>query len=61
MRKVLIIIQREYLSRVKRTSFIVTTLLAPIGFIVFMVSTVMITTMDSGEKRIAVIDESGVF
>ncbi len=61
MRKVLIIIQREYLSRVKRTSFIVTTLLAPIGFIVFMVATVLVTTMGSDEKKIAVIDESGIF
>jgi len=61
MRKVLIIIEREYLSRVKRTSFIVTTLLAPIGFIVFMVATVLATTMGSDEKKIAVIDESGVF
>jgi ABC-2 type transport system permease protein len=61
MRKVLIIIQREYLTRVKRVSFIVTTLLAPIGFIVFMLATVLVTTLSSDEKRIAVIDESGVF
>jgi ABC-2 type transport system permease protein len=61
MRKVLIIIQREYLTRVKRVSFIVTTLLAPIGFIVFMLATVLVTTLSADEKRIAVIDESGVF
>ncbi len=61
MKKVLIIIQREYLSRVRRLSFIITTLLAPVGFIIFMVATVLISTLGSDEKKVAVMDESGYF
>lgn len=61
MKKILIIIQREYLSRVLTKSFLLTTLLAPIGFILLVGATVWVNTLGSSEKRIAVIDESGVF
>ncbi|MBX2903621.1 MAG: ABC transporter permease [Chitinophagales bacterium] len=61
MKKVWIIIQREYLSRVLTKSFLLTTLLAPIGFIVLIVATVWVNSLGTSEKKIAVIDESGVF
>lgn len=61
MKKVWIIIQREYLSRVLTKSFLLSTILAPVGFIVLIVATVWVNSMGSSEKRIAVIDESGIF
>lgn len=61
MKKTFIIIQREYLSRVLTKSFLLTTLLAPIGFILLVGATVWVNTLGSSEKRIAVIDESGIF
>lgn len=61
MKKVWIIIQREYISRVFTKSFLLTTLLAPVGFIILIVATVWVNALGSSEKKIAVIDESGVF
>lgn len=61
MRKVWYIIQREYLSRVRKRSFILLTLLLPVLVGVFTVVMVKIAT-SSGEKlQIAVLDESHLF
>ncbi|MFN8285199.1 MAG: ABC transporter permease [Chitinophagales bacterium] len=61
MGKIWIIIQREYISRVKRKAFFITTLLAPLGFLLFMVSSVLISTYNRSTTHIAVVDESGLF
>lgn len=61
MRKIWIIIQREYLSRVRKKSFIITTLLAPLAFLLFMAATFFIGQYQSSVKTIAVIDDSGFF
>lgn len=61
MDKVFLIIQREYLSRVKKRSFIIMTLLAPLGFAAFMLVTILLSSGTDSKKRIAVIDESGYF
>ncbi|MGM9861809.1 MAG: ABC transporter permease [Muribaculaceae bacterium] len=56
-----IIIGREYFSRVKRKSFIISTILMPLFMIVMMVVPVavaMLSTPDS--MNIAVVDQSGV-
>ena len=59
MNKIFIIIQREYLSRVKKKSFLILTFLTPIliaGIYAFMIWMVM---KDDTEKRtIAVINQS---
>ncbi|MBK8350758.1 MAG: hypothetical protein IPL21_03410 [Saprospirales bacterium] len=61
MRKVWYIIQREYLSRVRKRSFILLTLLLPVLVGVFTIVMVKIAT-SSGEKlQIAVLDESHLF
>lgn len=55
-----IIIAREYLERVKRKSFIISTLLVPVLMIVIMLAPVAIALFDTPEtKTISVIDDSG--
>lgn len=61
MNKIWIIIQREYITRVKRKSFIITTLLAPLGFFALISGSVLISTYSQGRTDVAIIDESGLF
>lgn len=61
MKKILIIIQREYITRVKRKSFIITTLLAPLGFFALLAGSVLISTYSQGRADVAIVDESGLF
>ncbi len=61
MNKTWIIIQREYLSRVKKKSFILSTFLTPILFSAVIGIIIFITVHNSDKERIAVIDNSGVF
>lgn len=56
-----IIISREYLERVKRKSFIITTILTPIFMLAMMVAPALIAIFSSPEETtIAVIDDSGI-
>jgi len=58
--KIRIIIRREFLTRVKKKSFIVTTLLTPIFLAAFMVVPGWMATLkDGGKKEIVVIDKTG--
>lgn len=61
MKKILLIVQREYITRVRKTSFIITTLLAPVGFALFFLAVIFLADYGESKKRIAVIDESGYF
>ena len=61
MKKILIIIQREYITRVRKRAFIVTTLLAPLGFFAFILFSVLISGYSSSNKHVAIVDDSGVF
>lgn len=61
MNKLWLIIQREYLSRVQKRSFILTTLLTPLGFLVFFIVIGFVMNYQGDEGRvIAVVDESGI-
>ncbi len=61
MSNTFIIIQREFNERVRKKSFIITTLLMPVLMIALMVAPALIMKYSGGdEKRIAVIDESGL-
>lgn len=61
MNKIGLIISREYLSRVKKKSFLIMTLLAPILFAGLMIVPGYMATMgDKEEKVIAVIDETNI-
>lgn len=61
MNKILIIIHREYLSRVKKRSFIVMTILGPILLAALVIVPVFIAQMSDKEKIISVVDEKGIF
>ncbi|MCI5081344.1 MAG: ABC transporter permease [Saprospiraceae bacterium] len=61
MNKLGLIIKREYLTRVKRRSFILATLLTPLAFAIFFVVVGFIFSYESDDsKRIAIIDESNM-
>ena len=64
MKKILLIIQREYLSRVRKKSFIVLTILVPVLFIGMfaLIGYLAVKGDDFGDKKkIEVVDESGTF
>ena len=58
MNKVLIIIRREYLTRVRRRAFIISTFLFPIIMILFIVLSVYLAAKPGEAMRIAVPDDS---
>ena len=64
MRNIPLVIGREYLTRVKKKSFIIMTLLAPLLISAFYGGIIWVSTNDqvgAKEKNIVVNDESGVF
>ena len=62
MNKILLIISREYLTRVRKKSFLLTTILVPLIIIGFYAAIIAIAVSDdANEERIAVIDKSGLF
>jgi ABC-2 type transport system permease protein len=62
MKKILLIIQREYLTRVRKKSFLIMTVLGPVLFAAFMVIPAWFATMEDTEVRtIAVVDSTGIF
>ncbi|MEM6769268.1 MAG: ABC transporter permease [Bacteroidota bacterium] len=62
MNNLWLVIQREYITRVRRKAFILATLLTPLGLGVFFVVVQFIFTYGNDEdKRIAVVDHGGVF
>ncbi|HAX96549.1 MAG TPA: ABC transporter permease [Prolixibacteraceae bacterium] len=62
MNKTLIILKREYLTRVAKKSFIVTTLIVPILMVGLMVVPAWLASRDDKQERtIAVYDESTLF
>lgn len=62
MSKISLILQREYLSRVRKKSFIIMTLLGPVIFAAMMVVPTWLSSMeDSVEKNIAIVDHTGLY
>ena len=61
MRNIKTIIAREYLTRVKKKSFLLTTFLVPVFFAAMCIlpSVIMFMAKDEG-KKIAVVDQSGI-
>ncbi|MDR1405982.1 MAG: ABC transporter permease, partial [Prevotellaceae bacterium] len=61
MKKIFLIIEREFQTRVKKKSFIITTILVPVLFAGLMVVPFFIQSMkDDRQKTIVVIDRSGL-
>lgn len=62
MNKILLIIKREYLTRVRKKSFLLTTILVPLVIIGFYAAIIAIAVSDSGDKdRIAIVDNANIF
>lgn len=61
MHKIWLIIKREFLTRVRKKSFLLLTLLIPILFAAITVIPIIIAIKGEDHKRIAVIDESRLF
>jgi ABC-2 type transport system permease protein len=61
MHKIGLIIAREYISRVKKKSFVIMTLLGPLLFGGLMIVPIWLASQEGDHKLIQVIDQSGVF
>ena len=61
MNKIILIIKREYLSRVRKKSFIVMTILGPILMAGLIMTPLLMDTSDTEEREIWVCDESNMF
>ncbi len=61
MNKIKLIIKREYLTRVKKKSFIVMTILGPLLMAAIWIIPFIIATMDGDKKEIEILDESQLF
>jgi len=61
MSKIWLITRREYLTRVRNKTFILSTFLFPLVIILFIVGSVLIQTQTHTHARIAVIDANGYF
>ncbi|MEI7500778.1 MAG: ABC transporter permease [Bacteroidota bacterium] len=61
MKKIFLIIQREYLTRVRKRSFIVMTILGPLLMAATIVVPVYLATRTNETKTVAVLDETGIF
>ena len=61
MKKVWLIIQREYLTRVKKKSFVIMTFLGPILMASVWIVPLLLASRSEGTKIIEVLDETGLF
>ncbi len=61
MKKIFLIIQREYLTRVRKRSFIVMTILGPLLMAATIVVPIYLATRTNEKKTVAVLDETGIF
>ncbi len=61
MNKITIIIQREYLSRVKNKRFLLTTILTPLLIVGFFAVATILAIQGKEDHKIAVVDNNGFF
>jgi len=61
MNKILLVIQREYLTRIQKKSFWIASLLGPILITAIYAVPIWLSLQDKEVKRIEVVDESGLF
>ncbi|MCL2416551.1 MAG: ABC transporter permease [Bacteroidales bacterium] len=59
--KIALIIRREYLTRVKKKSFIIMTILGPILFASLLVVPMLLMNITTDSHKIVVVDESNIF
>ncbi|MFH1297722.1 MAG: ABC transporter permease [Bacteroidota bacterium] len=61
MKKILLILRREYFTRVKKRSFILMTILGPLLMAGIVIVPIYIATTTNEIKQVGVIDETGLF
>lgn len=62
MKKILLIVEREFLTRVRKKSFIIMTVLGPVFLAFLMLAPMLIMSIkDTDEKKILVADQTGIF
>jgi ABC-2 type transport system permease protein len=61
MNKILLIIKREYLTRVRKRTFIISTILFPLLYLGLIFGTSYIAATSGTDLHVAVIDSSGYF
>ncbi len=61
MNKIGLIIAREYLSRVRKRSFVIMTLIGPLLFAGIIIVPTWLASRDGEEKIVEVVDDSGLF
>lgn len=61
MSKIWLIIKREYISRVRKKSFIIMTLLTPLLLATFMILPGLLISMSGDSETVMVLDKSGLF
>ena len=61
MKKIWLIIRREYLTRVKKKSFIVMTFLGPVLMASVWIVPIILASKSEGVKTMEVLDETGIF
>ena len=62
MSKISLIIEREYLTRVQKKSFILMTILSPIVMVALIFAPIWLAQLSSDEVRqIAIIDQTGLY
>lgn len=61
MNKIWLIIKREYSTRVRNKTFILSTILLPLFFIGFIVASAYFSISSIEEQKVAVVDSNGIF
>ena len=61
MHKIILIIKREYLTRVRKKSFLVMTILGPLLMAAVVIVPIYLATKGNELKTVAVIDQTGIF
>lgn len=61
MQKIWLIIKREYFTRVRKKSFLISTLLVPVLLVGLMIVPIVLANRDDNNDHIAVVDESNLF
>jgi ABC-2 type transport system permease protein len=61
MNTIKLIIAREYLSRVRKKSFLLMTLLGPILISALFVVPILLNEVEEDNKRILIVDNTGLF
>lgn len=59
MNKILLVIKREYLSRVRKKTFIISTILTPLVFAGIFAAVIFITIRNISNEKVAVVDPNG--